>query len=447
MESSFLTKVTDLLLDVICVVDAEGRFVFISKACERVFGYTQQELLGRNMIELVWPADRERTLRAAAQIMAGQPQMHFENRYVRKDGRVVDIMWSACWSESDRIRMAVARDITDLKRTARLKEALYEISEAAHAAAGLPALCDQIHRLIAELLPADNFAVALYEAATDSVSYPYFVDLRLPAPAPHPLEAVAPIAEVIRGAQAVLRNAQPDDKAAGAEASESDSTDWLGVPLISATGGVIGALVVKSYFPNVRYDADDRELLQFVCAQVASVIQRKQAQSRLQHMAGHDPLTDLPNRRLFYDRLETALQRARRDSEKLALLCLDLDGFKQVNDAFGHALGDQLLCHSAQRLAQCVRAMDTVARVGGDEFAVLLPHVNTADCVDTVVEKLRGAIAAPFELDGRSVNVSVSIGAAVYPQDGDDQEQLLRRADARMYRMKPRTDRGAAGSG
>ncbi len=447
MEPTFLTKVTDLLLDVICVVDADGHFVFVSKACERVFGYTQQELLGRNMIELVWPADRERTLRAAAEIMAGEPKTHFENRYVRKDGRVVDIMWSACWSESDRIRMAVARDITDLKRTARLKEAFYEISEAAHAAAGLPALCAQVHRVITELLPADNFAVALYEAATDSVSYPYFVDLRQPTPTPHPLEPATPIAEVIRGGQAVLRNAGPEDGAARRETSAGDGADWLGAPLLAAGCGVIGAVVVKSYFPNVRYAAEDRELLQFVCAQVASVIERQQAQARLQHLAGHDPLTDLPNRRLFHDRLETALQRARRDREPLALLCLDLNGFKQVNDAFGHALGDQLLCQSAQRLAQCVRAMDTVARMGGDEFAVLLPHVNAPDCVATVVEKLRCAIAAPFEIDGQRLNVSVSIGAAVYPQDGDTQEQLFRRADDRMYRLKPRASRGAASGG
>jgi PAS domain S-box-containing protein len=109
-----LANVMDLMLDAICVVDVDGRYLFVSAACERIFGYTPEEMLGRPMIELVYPPDRERTLAAAAEIMAGQPKPHFENRYVRKDGQVVHIMWSARWSEADQARIAVARDITEL---------------------------------------------------------------------------------------------------------------------------------------------------------------------------------------------------------------------------------------------------------------------------------------------------------------------------------------------
>jgi len=103
----------DLLPDAICVVDEHGRFVFVSAACERIFGYTQEEMIGRAMIDLVAPEDRARTLQAAADIMAGEHKLNFENSYVRKDGRRVDILWSARWWESDRLRIAVARDITE----------------------------------------------------------------------------------------------------------------------------------------------------------------------------------------------------------------------------------------------------------------------------------------------------------------------------------------------
>src|SRR6185503_16520659 len=119
METTAITplgKILDLLLDAICVVDAEGRYVFVSAAFERIFGYAPEEVIGRRMIELVHPADRDTTLQTANGIMSGNPEYHFENRYVRKDGEIVHIMWSARWSEDHRLRIAVARDITRRKR-------------------------------------------------------------------------------------------------------------------------------------------------------------------------------------------------------------------------------------------------------------------------------------------------------------------------------------------
>ena len=168
------TGFIDLLLDAVCAVDVDGRFVFVSAACERIFGYTPQELVGRSMIDLVAPADRKRTLVAAQRIMAGDPQLHFENRYVRKDGELVTIMWTARWSEKDRLRIAVARDVTARRHAESMQAALYAISEATHAAHGLPDLCERIHRIIDDLLPARNFSVGLQEA--DGLSFPYRSD-------------------------------------------------------------------------------------------------------------------------------------------------------------------------------------------------------------------------------------------------------------------------------
>jgi len=183
------SNVMDLLLDAICVVDAEGRYLFVSAAFERIFGYAAGEVIGRPMIEMVYPPDRERTLRAAADIMAGQDQLHFENRYVRKDGQVVDIMWSARWSEADQARVAVGRDVTALKRSENLQGALFDISEAAYTAEHLPALFRRIHQIIGELLPANNFFVALYDDKKDELSFPYFIDEHDPAPEPRKLDS------------------------------------------------------------------------------------------------------------------------------------------------------------------------------------------------------------------------------------------------------------------
>lgn len=432
-----LSKVMDLLLDAICVVDVEGRYVFVSAAFERIFGYTREEIIGRSMIELVHPDDRERTLQAANEIMAGQPKPHFQNRYVRKDGRVIHIMWSARWSEADGMRIAVARDITELKCAESMQVALHAISEAAHSAEDLLALFRHIHLIIGKLLPAINFFVALYDGQKDELSFPYFVDQYDEAPAPCKLDSGTLSAEVIRSGQALLLT--PDTRVALPERVlpivGQNSLEWLGVPL-GTQRGVIGALVVQSYSGDVRYTEQDKALLQFVSTQVAAAIERKQTETWLQYIARHDQLTALPNRELFHDRLRTALTKAHRDRLRLSVLYIDLDRFKLVNDSFGHDIGDLLLREVAERIGRCVRESDTVGRVGGDEFVVLLNDISLPEHATAVAEKIRAALDQPFELAGHRLHISSSIGIAVCPEHGDEDKQLMRYADDAMYGAK-----------
>lgn len=437
---SLLPKIMDLLLDTVCVVDAEGYFVFVSAACERLFGYTQEELIGRNMIEYVHPEDRERTLAVATEVMRDHPHMNFENRYVRKDGRIVYVMWSARWSAPDRLRLAVARDVTALKRTEQVQRALYRISEAAHAAEGLHALCEDIHKVVGDLLPADDFRVALYDASDATLSYAYAIEEPASGRKPRPLETGAPITEVIRTGRALLTT-RSDTGTMGepGPAGSRNGGNWLGVPLISLHG-VMGALVVRNHAGHARYTEEDRELLQFVSDRVTSAIEHKQAQARLHYMAHHDALTGVPNRTLFNERLDAALIRARRNGARLALLYLDLDTFKEINDTYGHEAGDRLLHAVAQRIAECVRESDTVGRMGGDEFALLLTNIRGPDAVNILVGKIRARLLEPFELDGHTLTVSVSIGAAIYPDHGDNRALLFRHADADMYGAKGKSN-------
>jgi diguanylate cyclase (GGDEF)-like protein/PAS domain S-box-containing protein len=432
-----LGKVMDLLLDAICIVDVQGRYVFVSAAFERIFGYAPGEIIGRPMIELVHPDDRERTLQAANEIMAGQPKPHFQNRYVRKDGRVIHIMWSARWSEADGMRIAVARDITELKRAESMQVALHAISEAAHSAEDLLALFRHIHLIIGKLLTANNFFVALYDWKKDELSFPYFIDQFDEAPAPRKLDTGTLSAEVIRSGKALLLT--PDTQVALPELVGPivgrDSLEWLGVPLRTQRG-VIGAVVVQSYSGDVRYTEKDKALLQFVSTQVAAAIERKQTETWLQYIARHDQLTALPNRELFHDRLRTALARVRRDRTRLSVLYLDLDRFKLVNDSFGHDVGDLLLREVASRISHCLRESDTVGRIGGDEFVVLLNCISQPEHASAVAEKIRIALEQPFDLADHRVHISSSIGIAVYPEHGEEDRQLMRHADDAMYGAK-----------
>jgi diguanylate cyclase (GGDEF)-like protein/hemerythrin-like metal-binding protein/PAS domain S-box-containing protein len=157
---------------------------------------------------------------------------------------------------------------------------------------------------------------------------------------------------------------------------------------------------------------------------------------QLKYLAFYDPLTELPNRSLFYDRLGQALARGSRDREPFAVLMLDLDGFKAVNDVHGHETGDALLQAVGRRFRLCVRESDTVARMGGDEFVVLLTQLRDAEAASVVAGKLLAALDEPFFLGGRECRVGASIGICISPEDGEDMETLLSRADAAMYESK-----------
>jgi diguanylate cyclase (GGDEF)-like protein len=343
--------------------------------------------------------------------------------------------------EAYRRQAAVAFD--ELRLAERTQAAIFSISEAAHATIELDALFQRIHTSIAGLIPAENLFIALYDPSDDVVSFPYFVDAFDAAPVPRKLGDRGLTQQVIRSGNAVLMTPEMRAKriSDGESIVGSVCMDWLGVPLES-DGSVIGAIVVQSYSGAVRYGQKDKELLQFVALQVATAIVRKQAFDRITQLALHDPLTGLANRALWQERLRQAIAEAQREQTVFAVLCLDLNRFKPVNDQYGHAVGDQVLIDVAIRAQSCVRQSDTVARLGGDEFSVLLRHTRSPHDVQAVVNKLVETIAKPMVTrdsvtNALTLQISVSVGVALYPSDGQNGTQLMKAADAALYRNKP----------
>ena len=166
------------------------------------------------------------------------------------------------------------------------------------------------------------------------------------------------------------------------------------------------------------------------------IVERRQAEARVHHMAYHDNLTGLPNRALLSDRLDRAMLAVQRSDRKLAVMFIDLDRFKTINDSLGHLTGDYLLKEVASRLCRAVRASDTVARLGGDEFVVLVPGIRESEECSSVAEKIIEALAVAFPIEGRMLHITPSIGISMYPDDGADVETLMRHADAAMYHAK-----------
>ena len=283
-----LAEYMDLLLDAICVVDPDHRFSYLSPGAKRVFGYEPEEMIGRSMFDFMHPDHHEETLARAEQVNRGVDVLHFENRYIHKDGSVIHLHWTARWSARDKMRIGVARDIT---------------------------------------------------------------------------------------------------------------------------------------------------------AQRALEHERESLIKRLEHMALTDSLTNLPNRALFYDRVRTAQARAERDGGGLGVLYIDLDKFKYINDQYGHAAGDELLKAVANRIQSAIRNTDTAARIGGDEFVVLVDasHTRHLDrAIDKVVNKIQAALRTPHTMKHVSLPITASIGVAMWPEHGHSIEQLLHHADQAMYNAKRR---------
>jgi PAS domain S-box/diguanylate cyclase (GGDEF) domain len=200
---------------------------------------------------------------------------------------------------------------------------------------------------------------------------------------------------------------------------ESGQVNWTltsKMPLHDAAGAVVGLLGIT------------REINEL-----------KRAEITLEHLATHDTLTGLPNRYLMFDRLNQLLVRAERYKTSFAILFIDLDGFKRINDSRGHDVGDLVLRGVAERLTQSLRAADTVARIGGDEFVILLEALRAGPDATALAQKIQAAVGTPFSLPGGDAMVTVSIGIGLYPDDGRDAEELLKAADVAMYRAKRET--------
>lgn len=385
-------RLVNLLLDTVFVVDDSNNIVFVSDACHQLLGYQPQEMTGRPILGFIHPDDLEATRASAQRIMDGLPHNDFENRYIHKDGRVVHILWSARWYEEERLRIGVARDVTALRRADQTRNALYRISEVAHDADTLEGLCTGVKEIVGELFPRDRLNLTLYDADRSMVRI------------------------------------QSSEQAC--------SEGWLGIPLVSKNA-VLGILTLEKTIPEATFDEKDKELLEFVAAQVASMVERKKAAEQLRYLAHHDPLTGLTNRALFYDRLENALRSASRNQSRLALLYLDLNEFKRINDTWGHEAGDEVLRQVARRLESGTRQTDTIGRMGGDEFTVLLTDLpDASSAVEKAIAKIRDILATPIEFAGQIFRITASVGVALYPEDGDTAQQLLIKADASMYLNK-----------
>jgi diguanylate cyclase (GGDEF)-like protein len=303
----------------------------------------------------------------------------------------------------------------------------------------LPAVLNQVVGLVERQMPGLRTSVMLLQ---DGMIRPFGASIPAQLADALARKPVSFVANLTSG---------PDELGAVRVAEVQSDAAWEGLRDEATAAGVaccwaltlrgndavpFGLLIVLA--PEHREPTAAEALVLEIALHLGSVgIEHYQTTRQLAHLVRHDPLTGLPNRVLFEDRLHQALASARRHNRPLGLLALDLNRFKHVNDTLGHQAGDSLLQQFSMRLRSKLRESDTLARVGGDEFLVILPDVASRDEAEVVTQRLRDALAcAPFEVGGQSLAATASIGIAMYPQDADDTAPLQRAADAAMYRAK-----------
>ncbi|MGH9208442.1 MAG: putative bifunctional diguanylate cyclase/phosphodiesterase, partial [Acidimicrobiales bacterium] len=248
------------------------------------------------------------------------------------------------------------------------------------------------------------------------------------------------IERMIKHREVVVIDETTEDPSLRSLMDRSETTASVVAPLFAA-GEFLGVISAnfgpETPLASIR-NADLHERLAGLADQSATALQNLALLEQVSHMAWHDALTGLPNRRLFEDRVEQELIRSRRVGEPVCMFFVDLDHFKIVNDTFGHGAGDDLIQQVAERLVDTVRRQDTVARVGGDEFAILLPGLSDQLAIDQLAQRSLDAVSAPFTVFGEEIAASASIGIAMAPEHGDSYDELLSQADEAMYRAKAR---------
>lgn len=388
----------------------KGRLVYANPKLAEIFGYSADELLRISPLDLVAAQDRTRVAENLRKRLDGEIEdISYSFRGLRKDGAHVEVLVHGRRSkfEGQPAITGVLLDVTEQHRAiASLRDSEIMLREITTVLGeGVYALDREGHVIFinpaAERLLGWRKEELLGRHGHETFHY------KKPDGSPFPRQE-CPVFKTIHSGSTYR--------------SEEDF-------VVRKDGSFLPVTIVST--PLLR----EGEIIGSVAA-FHDITERKQAMDRIQHLAHYDPLTGLPNRRLLEDRLEQALARAQRNHQSLAVMFLDLDHFKQINDTLGHDQGDELLKAVAVRLAECVRQEDTVSRLGGDEFVVVLPEITRAGDAAIVAQKIVEAIRLPVKLDRQELHITTSVGLAVYPLDGGDVGSLMKNADSAMYRAK-----------
>ena len=391
------------LPDAVIVTDLKERITYISRHALRLYGYKKEGgLMGRSIFEFISPEVRKEAEKTFRETLKKGFVTGREYELLKKDGSkfVGELSISLLRDSKGEPTAFISsiRDITAHKQIEeKLRRAEQEKALVLDNMSELVTFQDLEHRVIWANKAAGESVNQQPQQLIGRYCYEIWYHRNVPC-------VICPVAE-----------ARDSGEFREGEVSTPDGRIWLvrGYPVRNTKGEVEGVVEVT-----------------------LDITERKRAEETVRRLAYHDHLTGLPNRMLFNNRLLLEISRAERHQRIFAVMLLDLDHFKDINDTLGHSVGDYLLQSVGKRLTDILRKSDTVSRMGGDEFVLLLPEISRVKDVEKIAAKILSGIRKPFEIDNRKLRITTSIGIAIYPEDGKDAETLVRNADIAMYWAK-----------
>jgi diguanylate cyclase (GGDEF)-like protein/PAS domain S-box-containing protein len=434
--------------DVITVLGADLTIVFQTRSGSRLLGYPPSEIEGAKFASFVHPADLGRLRLACASAADGMRSGPVELRLRHREGSWIDAETAVRHQADEGHLVLTTRDARERKRAERKlklqaeqQAVVAELGARALEGGELPELVLHAASEVARVLGAD-FA-GLHQHMPEREAFVLFGGVGLESFRRNGAAIAQPGSWLEQVLESEAPWIVPDWSAAEAfsEAAFFHSHgigSGIGVP-VPATPRSFGVLSVQAASRG-QFNYEDGVFLKSVANILAAAIARTETEAAIRHQALHDAVTGLPNRILFEDRLTRVLATARRHQRSLAVLFLDLDNFKRVNDSLGHAVGDEVLQAVARRMAACLRVEDTLARFGGDEFVILMPEIEREEDWGHVVDRIDRALQKPMHMAGRQIVTSVSVGVAIGGalDATKDAHALLRDADLAMYAAKQR---------
>jgi diguanylate cyclase (GGDEF)-like protein/PAS domain S-box-containing protein len=418
-----------------------AEFTFIGPQSQEVVGVPSEQLIGstRPWMAMVYPDDRKLVVNAFMTAAQQLSAVEGEYRIIKPDGQVRWVQDRAIgFSEPNRPRLVrgLIVDITDRKRAQILERGRNRALEGIARGVAINTVLELILEMLIEQFPGLGAQVSLLEEG--HLSYVAYRDVTDDLLECLDVAGGDPCSVAVRTGEAqFIENLGTDDRWSleyRAALIQAGYKHCAAFPIVTSSGVILGTMT--SYTRNEHWGEDLRTQQKAAADLAAIAIERHSLIQKLEYQALHDPLTSLPNRVLYHDRLHQAITRADRNGSLIGVLFIDLNGFKAVNDGLGHAVGDQLLCDIGIQLQSLVRASDTVARLGGDEFCLILPDLSDSAPSENLRQEITQNLKISLGVGQKTLTVSASVGLAIYPRDGADADALYKYADSLMYREK-----------